>query len=127
LDAGSKVIKPHGSKNKSLVLKAVENSRFDIVELVLSHGALTDDQDSHHGFANSVMIACQQKNIKVLELLIKYGANLNNPSQIERKDAKNRVYKVMVHPIFIASTLDKRFLEVSSKSRLATEELKLCD
>jgi ankyrin repeat protein len=126
LAAGSKVIKSEESKNKSLLLKAVENSRFDIAELVLSYGALTDDQDSLNGFANSVMVTCQTKNFEMLELLIKYGADLNIASQIERKDKKNRAYKVMIHPIFIASTLDKRFLEVSSSGfRSITEDIVL--
>lgn len=110
--AGSNVVGLNEPKNKSLLLQAIENSRFDIAALLLSHGALTDDQDSCNGFSNAVMVACQQKNLKVLELLVRYGADLNIPSQIERKDENNRPYQVMIHPIFIASTLDKSFLEV---------------
>jgi ankyrin repeat protein len=102
------------TKSKSALLHAVEKQQYDIAKLLLQNGASTDDGDSANGWPNSVMMTCQQKNLEMLQLLINYGAIVNTPSYIERNDKHGNAYKVLVHPIFIASqSSDSSFLEVS--------------
>lgn len=116
MDAGATVAKSSAlTKSKSVLLHAVEKQQYDITALLLKHTALTDDGDSENGWPNAVMMACQQKNLDMLKLLIHHQADPNTPSHIERTDKDGKMVKVLVHPIFIASQLsDERFIEVSS-------------
>lgn len=84
-----------------------------MTELLLYNGAPVD-QDSSYGRINAVMVACQKKNMEMLKLLILYKADLSKPTHVERKDKFGRKYTVLLHPIFVASTISSKFLEVNS-------------
>lgn len=114
MNAGATVTKSNAlTKSKSVLLHAVEKQQYEITALLLKHTALTDDGDSLNGWPNAVMMACLQKNLEMLQLLINHQADPNTPSHIERKDKHGKTVKVLVHPIFVASQIsDERFLEV---------------
>ena len=114
MKAGSIVTKSASLTNsKSALLHAVEKQQYEIAKLLLQNGASTDDGDSANGWPNSIMMTCQQKDLKMLQLLINHGAITDTPSYIERNDKHGNTYKVLVHPIFIASqSSDSSFLEV---------------
>lgn len=111
MDAGAIVSKHKKSEEKSALLTAVANSDLDIAELLLQNDAPFDDGDTENGWSNSVMITCLNKNLKMLELLIKYGADLNKLSNISLKDKKNKEYNVSLPPIFIASNLGDELMK----------------
>lgn len=102
-------------KEDSLVLKSVKAKRFRIAELLLEHGFSNDD-DSSYGRINAVMIACQNNDIDMLQLLIKHGANLDKASHVERTDKFGNKYKVLLHPIFAASLSSHDILETMLKA-----------
>ncbi|KAI7902907.1 ankyrin repeat-containing domain protein [Cokeromyces recurvatus] len=118
LHKGCHVNKPtHISKHKSVLLVAVEKSQYEIANLLLQNGALTDDNDSVNGWSNSVMIACLKKDLKMLQILINYNVDLNRPSPIERTDKAGNTYKVVTYPLIVASSkLCATFLEVLLKA-----------
>lgn len=120
MNAGAAVTKSSAlTKSKSVLLHAVEKQQYEIAALLLKYTALTDDGDSENGWPNTVMVACQQKNLDMLNLLISHQADPNTPSHIERTGKDGKTIKVLVHPIFIASQIsDERFIEVTI--RLAT-------
>ncbi|CEP17999.1 hypothetical protein [Parasitella parasitica] len=120
LDAGAGVIKclTLPRSHKSVLLLAVEKQQYDIAKLLLEQNALTDDGDSAHGRPTCVMMACQLKDLKMLQLLVNdFNANPNTPCYIERHDKHGKPCQVLVHPIFIASQLtDESFLETLLKA-----------
>lgn len=84
-----------------MLLKAVATNQTDIVRLLLDHGAPTDE-DSLYGRSNAVMVACQNDNVDILQMLVQANVDLDRPSAIER-DALGKKVKVLVRPVFIAS------------------------
>lgn len=84
-----------------MLLKAVATNQTDIVRLLLDHGAPTDE-DSLYGRSNAVMVACQNDNVDILQMLVQANVDLDRPSAIER-DALEKKVKVLVRPVFIAS------------------------
>ncbi|KAI8979262.1 ankyrin repeat-containing domain protein [Mycotypha africana] len=108
LEAGAVVTRQNNGKHKSALLKAAEDSQLGIMRLLLEHGAASDDGDSFNGWSNSVMVACLKENIDMLQLLIKFGCDVNTSSYIERKDDNGVKYQALVHPIFISTVWEKQ-------------------
>lgn len=102
-------------KEDSLVLKSVKAKQLRITELLLEHG-FSNDEDSAYGRVNAVMVACQNNDIEMLQLLIRNGADLDKPSHVERIDNFGIKYTVPLHPIFAASASGHDILETLLKA-----------
>lgn len=115
LNARASVTSIIKNQKSSLVLKSAQSNHYEITELLLKHGA-PSDEDSRYGRINAVMVACQSKNLEMLNLLISHNANLNTPSHVERKESSGKKYTVLLYPIFAASYFNSTLLEVMLKA-----------
>lgn len=69
------------------------------------------NEDSSYGRISPIMVACQKKDLKLLNLLISSGANVNDPCYVERADDTGKKYTVLLYPIFAASYPKSLLLE----------------
>lgn len=115
MNAGASVSNTNGFQKESLVLKSVQSESYSITEILLQYSSPVNE-DSSYGRISAVMAACQKKDLKVLNLLISKGADLNKPCHVERKDNTGKKYTVLLHPIFAASYNGSLLLEVMLKA-----------
>jgi ankyrin repeat protein len=70
-------IKAKDKRNQTALLRAAENGHYDIVQLLLNHGADVADKDNFEGY-NPLFLAAKGGHRDIVQLLMRHGANVHD-------------------------------------------------
>lgn len=111
LSAGASVNSTNGFQKPSLILKSIQADTHNITDILLQHKSPVNE-DIPYGRISAIMVACQKRNLKLVNLLIASGVNMNEPCYVERNDNDGKKFTVLLYPIFAASYKKSLLLDV---------------